>query len=63
MFDEAGVEYPNAEWTWDDFYEAAKKLTKDDGSQWGYGINTGNNQDSYYNMIYRDTLICWMQNW
>ena len=49
MFDEAGVEYPNAEWTWDDFYEAAKKLTKDDGSQWGYAINTGNNQDSYYN--------------
>lgn len=52
MFDEAGVEYPNAEWTWDDFYEAAKKLTKDDGSQWGYAINTGNNQDSYYNMVY-----------
>lgn len=52
MFDEAGVEYPNADWTWDDFYEAAKKLTKEDGSQWGYAINTGNNQDSYYNMIY-----------
>lgn len=52
MFDEAGVEYPNADWTWEDFYEAAKKLTKDDGSQWGYGINTGNNQDSYYNIIY-----------
>lgn len=52
MFDEAGVEYPNADWTWEDFYEAAKKLTKADGSQWGYAINTGNNQDSYYNMIY-----------
>lgn len=52
MFDEAGVEYPNEDWTWEDFYEAAKKLTKDDGSQWGYAINTGNNQDSYYNMIY-----------
>ncbi|NLL79173.1 MAG: extracellular solute-binding protein [Clostridiales bacterium] len=52
MFDEAGVEYPNADWTWEDFYEAAKKLTKEDGSQWGYAINTGNNQDSYYNMIY-----------
>lgn len=52
MFDEAGVEYPNENWTWDDFYEASKKLTKDDGSQWGYAINTGNNQDSYYNIIY-----------
>ena len=52
MFEEAGVEYPNENWTWDDFYEATKKLKKDDGSKWGYAINTGNNQDSYYNMIY-----------
>lgn len=52
MFDEAGVAYPDDTWTWTDFYEAAKKLTKEDGSQYGYAINTGNNQDSYYNMIY-----------
>ncbi|PKM57513.1 MAG: sugar ABC transporter substrate-binding protein [Firmicutes bacterium HGW-Firmicutes-3] len=52
MFDEAGVPYPDSTWTWDTLYETAKKLTKDDGSQYGYAINTGNNQDSYYNAIY-----------
>lgn len=41
MFDEAGIEYPNENWTWDDFLAAAKKLTLDkdgDGKtdQWGY---------------------------
>ncbi len=41
MFDEAGLEYPNSNWTWDDFLKAAKALTKDkdgDGKidQWGY---------------------------
>lgn len=38
MFDAAGVEYPNDTWTWEDFREAAKKLTIKDGSnvtQWG----------------------------
>ena len=29
MFDAAGVEYPTADWTYDDMREAAKKLTKD----------------------------------
>jgi multiple sugar transport system substrate-binding protein len=29
MFDAAGVEYPTADWTYDDLREAAKKLTKD----------------------------------
>lgn len=52
MFDEAKISYPDETWTWDTFYEVAKKLTKDDGSQYGYAINTGNNQDSYYNTIY-----------
>lgn len=40
MFDAAGVAYPTADWTWDDFREAAKTLTVDkdgDGTtdQWG----------------------------
>ena len=38
MFDEAKVEYPNAEWTWDDFKNAAEKLTVKEGNktvQWG----------------------------
>lgn len=40
LFDEAGIEYPNENWTIDDYYKAAETLTKDtngDGEidQWG----------------------------
>ena len=52
LFDEAGLEYPTADWTWDDLTEAAKKLTKDDGSQYGLGMKNDNNQAGYYNLIY-----------
>ena len=40
-FDEAGVEYPKEGWTWDDFLDAAKKLTVDkdgDGTIDQYGF-------------------------
>lgn len=52
MFDEAGLDYPTADWTWDDVTEAAKKLTKDDGSQYGLCIRNDNNQAGYYNLVY-----------
>ncbi len=52
MFDEAELDYPTADWTWDDVFEAAKKLTKDDGSQYGMAIRNDNNQAGYYNMVY-----------
>ncbi len=52
MFDEAGLSYPDDSWTWDDFKEACKKLTKPDGSQYGYAIKPGNTQDGWYNMVY-----------
>ena len=52
MFDEAGLEYPTADWTWEDVGEAAKKLTKEDGSQYGMALRNDNNQAGYYNMIY-----------
>ena len=40
MFDEAGLQYPSADWSWDQFRDAAKALTldkDDDGTvdQWG----------------------------
>lgn len=50
MFDDAGLEYPNENWTWDDLYEAAKKLTT--GDKYGFCMNTSNDQDTYYNMVY-----------
>ena len=39
MFDEAGVEYPKNDWTWDDFLAAAQKLTKkENGKTVQFGI-------------------------
>ncbi|MDR0885930.1 MAG: sugar ABC transporter substrate-binding protein [Clostridiales Family XIII bacterium] len=52
MFDEAGVSYPDDTWTWDTFREAAKKLTKADGSQYGTAFTISENQQTYYNIIY-----------
>lgn len=50
IFDEMGVAYPDDTWTWDDFADAAAKLTNDD--HWGYAIAPSNNQDAFYNTIY-----------
>ena len=50
MFDDAGLSYPDETWTWDDLYDAAKKLTN--GDQYGFCMNTSNDQDTYYNMVY-----------
>jgi multiple sugar transport system substrate-binding protein len=36
IFDEAGLEYPNENWTWDDLLSAAQALTTDD--RWGIQI-------------------------
>lgn len=54
MFDAAGLEYPNTDWTYDDFLEAAKALTKDtdgDGEidQWG--------TIAFNDWIFPDTII------
>ncbi len=41
MFDDAGIEYPKADWTWDDMLEIAEKLTVDkdnDGKTDVYGL-------------------------
>ncbi|MFQ6098539.1 MAG: ABC transporter substrate-binding protein [Armatimonadota bacterium] len=45
LFDAAGLDYPSSEWTWDDFVDAAKALTRDtDGDgitdQYGYLCTT-----------------------
>ncbi len=44
MFDAAGVEYPTNDWTWDDLFAAAEKLTvkNDDGTYEQYGFNAQN---------------------
>ena len=51
LFDEAGVEYPTDDWTWEDMAEKAAALTKEDGSV--YGIGAGfDTQCGIYNTIY-----------
>lgn len=51
MFDKAGLKYPDATWTWDTLYQAAKKLTKDGV----YGILAPlHNQEGFYNFIYQN---------
>jgi len=44
LMDEAGLDYPDEDWTWDDFLVAVDKLTKRDASgkpiQWGYRVAT-----------------------
>ncbi|MBQ9679755.1 MAG: sugar ABC transporter substrate-binding protein [Ruminococcus sp.] len=53
IFDEYGVDYPTSDWTWDDMYEAAKAITEgSDGSIYGMAMNTSNNQDGWYNLVY-----------
>ena len=53
IFDKYEVSYPTDEWTWDDMYEAAKKITEgSNGDIYGMAMNTSNNQDGWYNLIY-----------
>jgi multiple sugar transport system substrate-binding protein len=49
LFDEAGIPYPDENTTWDDFYDMAAKLTKDD--QWGCLIDTWNESIEVYWMM------------
>ena len=37
LFDQAGVAYPNENWTWDDLLKAAKKLTNAEKGIYGFG--------------------------
>ncbi len=53
IFDQYGVDYPTDDWSWDDVYEAAKKITEgSNGDVYGYAVNTSNNQDGWYNFVY-----------
>ena len=51
LFDAAGVEYPNADWTWDDLKTAAEKLTKND--VYGFATLVGD-QNGYWNFVFQN---------
>ena len=53
IFDKYGVDYPTDNWTWEDMYEAAKKITEgSNGEVYGMAMDTSNNQDGWYNVVY-----------
>lgn len=41
MFDEVGLDYPDEDWTWDDFHDAAVALTDEANGIYGAGIGYG----------------------
>lgn len=54
IFDEYGVDYPTDDWSWDDVIEAATAITEAGAADnvYGYAMDTSNNQDGWYNVIY-----------
>lgn len=50
LFDAAGVDYPSADWTWDDLKDAAAKLTDPAKGQFGIAASQAG-QEYYYNSI------------
>ena len=54
IFDRYGVDAPTDDWSWDDVYEAAAKITEAGAADgvYGYAGNTSNDQDWWYNLVY-----------
>ncbi|MFF1634551.1 ABC transporter substrate-binding protein [Leifsonia sp. NPDC058248] len=46
LFDKAGLAYPTADWTWDDFRAAAKKLTDSANHIYGYGYSVSGSEET-----------------
>lgn len=53
LFDQAGVAYPDATWTWENLTDAAQKLTDADAGVWGFA-STLEDQSNYWNFIYQN---------
>lgn len=53
IFDKYGIDCPTDSWTYEDMYAAAKKITEaSSGDVYGFAVNTSNNQDGWYNLVY-----------
>lgn len=50
VFDKAGVDYPTADWTWQDFRKAAKQLTDADSHTYGYGYSVSGSEETTWQM-------------
>lgn len=51
LFEEAGIDYPTADWTWEDLIEAAKTINEKTG-KYGYAMSCDDFQSGYGNWIY-----------
>lgn len=47
MFDEAGVGYPTDGMSWNDLFDLAKRVSKDDGSQYGFNFYSYGGSDLF----------------
>ncbi|WP_460319785.1 ABC transporter substrate-binding protein [Paenibacillus sp. YSY-4.3] len=60
MFDEAQVEYPSVDWTWDDLKTAAEKLTKDTNGKYAVDSSFDKNKISQYGLTFFSITEGWM---
>ncbi len=51
VFDRAGVAYPTADWTWDDFRSAAAKLTDPATKQYGWAYVNDGSEDTVWRYL------------
>ncbi len=55
LFDQAGLAYPTASWTWDDFRNAARKLTHPSAKQFGWAYVADGSEDT----VWRFDALLW----
>src|SRR6476619_7096974 len=55
LFDQAGLAYPTADWTWDDFRAAAKRLTDPSAKQFGWAYVNDASEDT----VWRFDALLW----
>jgi multiple sugar transport system substrate-binding protein len=51
LFDKAGLPYPTAQWTWDDFRAAAKELTDPSTKQFGWAYVNDGSEDTVWRFL------------
>lgn len=50
VFDQAGLAYPTKDWTWEQFREAAKKLTDKASNTYGYGYSVSGSEETTWQL-------------
>ncbi|TWD96550.1 carbohydrate ABC transporter substrate-binding protein (CUT1 family) [Neobacillus bataviensis] len=53
LFDDAGVPYPDENWTWDDIEKVGKKLSNKEKGIYGYSADIKTSQSVYYDLMHQ----------